>query len=99
MGALSVNSPSQKRYDGDMTFLGRVLAHLPVSLHLGKMIVLGHVFGVLDDCLIIGTVLISLFCPSVLILERHCCIHTNDTVANTRSYEHNHFGAHYIYCL
>ncbi|XP_031439020.1 ATP-dependent RNA helicase TDRD9 [Clupea harengus] len=54
MGALSVNSPSQKRYDGDMTFLGRVLAHLPVSLHLGKMIVLGHVFGVLDDCLIIA---------------------------------------------
>ncbi|KAG5267526.1 hypothetical protein AALO_G00222740 [Alosa alosa] len=57
MGALSVNSPSQKRYDGEMTFLGRVLAHLPVGLHLGKMIVLGHVFGVLDDCLIIAACL------------------------------------------
>lgn len=54
MGALSVHNPSQNCYDGEMTFLGRVLAHLPVALPLGKMIVLGHVFGVLDDCLIIG---------------------------------------------
>ncbi|KAL2102408.1 hypothetical protein ACEWY4_001576 [Coilia grayii] len=57
MGALSVHNPSQNCYDGEMTFLGCVLAHLPVSLHLGKMIVLGHVFRVLDDCLIIAACL------------------------------------------
>ncbi|XP_063073418.1 ATP-dependent RNA helicase TDRD9 [Engraulis encrasicolus] len=57
MGALSVHNPSQNCYDGEMTFLGRVLAHLPVALPLGKMIVLGHVFGVLDDCLIIAACL------------------------------------------
>ncbi|CAB1335264.1 unnamed protein product [Coregonus sp. 'balchen'] len=56
MGALSVGNDGhgQKRFDGELTFLGRMLAHLPVDLHLGKMIVLGHVFGCLEECLIIA---------------------------------------------
>lgn len=55
MGALSVKSESRgHNEDGELTFLGRVLAHLPLDLYLGKMIVLGHVFGCLDECLIIG---------------------------------------------
>lgn len=55
MGALSAKSDnSGHNEDGELTFLGRVLAHLPVNLYLGKMIVLGHVFGCLDECLIIG---------------------------------------------
>ncbi|XP_039992620.1 ATP-dependent RNA helicase TDRD9 [Xiphias gladius] len=54
MGALSVKSDDRgQNEDGELTFLGRVLAHLPVDLYLGKMIVLGHVFGCLDECLII----------------------------------------------
>lgn len=40
--------------DGELTFLGTVLTQLPVDLHLGKLIVLGHVFGCLEECLIIG---------------------------------------------
>uniref|UniRef100_A0AAQ5YNN5 ATP-dependent RNA helicase TDRD9 n=1 Tax=Amphiprion ocellaris TaxID=80972 RepID=A0AAQ5YNN5_AMPOC len=55
MGALSVKSDRRgQNEDGELTFLGRVLAHLPVDLYLGKMIVLGHVFGCLNECLIIG---------------------------------------------
>lgn len=54
MGALSVCSGSTKRFDGDLTFMGRVVAHLPVNLHFGKLIVLGHVFGCLEECIIIG---------------------------------------------
>ena len=56
MGALSVSSDGsdQKCFDGELTFLGRVLAHLPLDLHLGKLIVLGHAFGCLEECLIIG---------------------------------------------
>ncbi|XP_061700234.1 ATP-dependent RNA helicase TDRD9 isoform X2 [Syngnathoides biaculeatus] len=55
MGALSAKQGSQCRNeDAELTFLGRVLAHLPVDLYLGKMIVLGHVFGCLDECLIIA---------------------------------------------
>ncbi|XP_072720878.1 ATP-dependent RNA helicase TDRD9 isoform X2 [Ciconia boyciana] len=44
-------------HDGELTFLGRVLAQLPVDLHLGKLIVLGHVFGCLEECLIIAAAL------------------------------------------
>ncbi|ROL49634.1 ATP-dependent RNA helicase TDRD9 [Anabarilius grahami] len=54
IGALSVQSNSQRQFDGELTFLGRVLAHLPVDLRLGKLIVLGHVFGCLEECLIIA---------------------------------------------
>ncbi|XP_018582855.2 ATP-dependent RNA helicase TDRD9 [Scleropages formosus] len=56
LGAMShiQEDQGQNRFDGELTFLGRVLAHLPVDLHLGKMIVLGHVFGCLEECLIIA---------------------------------------------
>ncbi|XP_044023708.1 ATP-dependent RNA helicase TDRD9 isoform X3 [Siniperca chuatsi] len=55
MGALSAKSDGRgQNEDGELTFLGKVLAHLPVALYLGKMIVLGHVFGCLDECLIIA---------------------------------------------
>lgn len=43
-------------HDGDLTFIGRVLAELPVDIRIGKLLVLGHVFGVLEECLIIGRV-------------------------------------------
>ncbi|XP_061896863.1 ATP-dependent RNA helicase TDRD9-like [Entelurus aequoreus] len=55
MGALSAKQDvTCLNEDGELTFLGRVLAHLPVDLYLGKLIVLGHVFGCLDECLIIA---------------------------------------------
>ncbi|KAI8787906.1 ATP-dependent RNA helicase TDRD9 [Biomphalaria glabrata] len=44
-------------HDGDLTFIGRVLAELPVDIRIGKLLVLGHVFGVLEECLIIGAAL------------------------------------------
>uniref|UniRef100_A0A8C2ZEN8 ATP-dependent RNA helicase TDRD9 n=1 Tax=Cyclopterus lumpus TaxID=8103 RepID=A0A8C2ZEN8_CYCLU len=53
MGALSAKNDG-RGHDGELTFLGRVLAHLPVDLYLGKLIVLGHIFGCLDECLIIA---------------------------------------------
>lgn len=56
IGALAVSGQREDEnpHDGELTFLGRVLAQLPVSQQLGKLIVLGHVFGCLDECLIIG---------------------------------------------
>ncbi|XP_015229695.1 PREDICTED: putative ATP-dependent RNA helicase TDRD9 [Cyprinodon variegatus] len=55
MGALSAKADGgSQSQDGELTFLGRVIASLPVDLYLGKMIVLGHVFGCLDECLIIA---------------------------------------------
>ncbi|XP_028923681.1 ATP-dependent RNA helicase TDRD9 isoform X2 [Ornithorhynchus anatinus] len=54
IGALAISEHRENPHDGELTFLGRVLAHLPVNLHLGKLIVLGHAFGCLEECLIIA---------------------------------------------
>nr|XP_030739073.1 ATP-dependent RNA helicase TDRD9 [Globicephala melas] len=56
VGALAVSGQrgDENPHDGELTFLGRVLAQLPVNQQLGKLIVLGHVFGCLDECLIIA---------------------------------------------
>uniref|UniRef100_A0A8C6BQ19 ATP-dependent RNA helicase TDRD9 n=1 Tax=Monodon monoceros TaxID=40151 RepID=A0A8C6BQ19_MONMO len=56
VGALAVSGQrgDENPHDGKLTFLGRVLAQLPVNQQLGKLIVLGHAFGCLDECLIIA---------------------------------------------
>lgn len=56
VGALAISGQREDEnpHDGELTFLGRVLAQLPVNAQLGKLIVLGHVFGCLDECLVIG---------------------------------------------
>lgn len=41
-------------FDGNLTFLGRVLSDLPVDVHLGKLCVLGHVFGCLEEAIVVG---------------------------------------------
>lgn len=48
-----VNDP----YNGDLTFVGHVLEGLPMDVRLGRLIILGHVFGCLDDCIIIAAAL------------------------------------------
>ncbi|KAL4238351.1 ATP-dependent RNA helicase tdrd9 [Mactra antiquata] len=53
IGALSTRGRSN-RHDGDLTFVGRVLADLPIDTKIGKLLMLGHVFGLLDECLVIG---------------------------------------------
>ncbi|KAM8783555.1 ATP-dependent RNA helicase TDRD9 [Rhynchonycteris naso] len=55
--AMSGQREDENPHDGELTFLGRVLAQLPVSQQLGKLIVLGHVFGCLEECLIIAAAL------------------------------------------
>lgn len=40
--------------DGDITYIGRIMANLPLSVHLTRLIILGYVFGVLDDAIIMG---------------------------------------------
>ncbi|XP_052105936.1 ATP-dependent RNA helicase TDRD9-like [Mytilus californianus] len=58
VGALSAPSTGVKNpYDGQLTFVGRVLAELPVDIRIGKLLMLGHVFGLLEECLIIGAAL------------------------------------------
>ncbi|XP_035182722.1 ATP-dependent RNA helicase TDRD9 isoform X1 [Oxyura jamaicensis] len=58
LGALTTCVHAEENpHDGELTYLGRVLLHLPVDLHLGKLIVLGHIFGCLEECLIIAAAL------------------------------------------
>ncbi|XP_050405391.2 ATP-dependent RNA helicase TDRD9 [Patella vulgata] len=45
------------KHDGDLTYIGRVLADLPLDIRIGKLLVLGHVFGLLEECIIIGAAL------------------------------------------
>ncbi|NXQ13012.1 TDRD9 helicase, partial [Peucedramus taeniatus] len=60
LGALTTCVQTEENlHDGELTFLGVVLTQLPVDLHLGKLIVLGHVFGCLEECLIIAAALSS----------------------------------------
>ena len=40
--------------DGDITVLGEIISKLPVDVQLGKLIVLGHIFGVLKEAIIIA---------------------------------------------
>ncbi|XP_041258500.1 ATP-dependent RNA helicase TDRD9 [Onychostruthus taczanowskii] len=60
LGALTTSVRTEDDlHDGELTFLGTILTQLPVDLHLGKLIVLGHVFGCLEECLIIAATLSS----------------------------------------
>lgn len=40
--------------DGDITFIGRVMASLPIDAKLSKLIIYGYCFSVLNECIVIG---------------------------------------------
>jgi len=48
---------SMQEFDGDLTPLGRVMANLPLDVHVSKLIILGHLFGVLSDAIIIAAIM------------------------------------------
>ncbi|XP_068210365.1 ATP-dependent RNA helicase TDRD9-like [Palaemon carinicauda] len=55
MGALAIKSKGRECcLDGDLTYLGRVIAALPVDPHLAKLIVMGHMFGCEREAIIIA---------------------------------------------
>ena len=40
--------------DGELTYCGRILASLPCDVYIGKFIVLGYLFSVLKEAIVIG---------------------------------------------
>ncbi|XP_050464010.1 probable ATP-dependent RNA helicase spindle-E isoform X2 [Cataglyphis hispanica] len=54
VGALLDRDQSIEEFDGELTLLGRVMAALPLDIHITKLIVLGHIFGILQDTIIIA---------------------------------------------
>lgn len=58
VGALTVMLDGVfNKYDGNMTFIGKVLEGLPIDVKLGKLLILGHAFGCLESCLVIAAAL------------------------------------------
>ncbi|KOC61958.1 putative ATP-dependent RNA helicase spindle-E [Habropoda laboriosa] len=53
-GALVNKINKIEKFDGELTDLGRVMANLPLDIHVSKLIMLGHVFSVLKDTIIIA---------------------------------------------
>lgn len=41
--------------DGDISFIGRIMANLPIDVKIAKLIIMGYCFSILDECIIIGT--------------------------------------------
>lgn len=54
------------QYDGELTFVGKVMAQLPMDVCLSKMILLGFVFGVMEDCIIMGERMLALLFVQVV---------------------------------
>ncbi len=52
-----LTSEAVTRNDGDLTYVGRVMAELPIDVKLAKLILLGHCFGKLRECIIIAAAL------------------------------------------
>lgn len=57
VGALSLktkNSLENSSFDGDLTYVGTIMANLPIDVRLSKLILLGHAFGKLREAVIIA---------------------------------------------
>ena len=55
LGALltTVNATPSKE-DGDLTVLSELVAGLPIDVRLGKLVIYGHLFDVLEEAVIIA---------------------------------------------
>lgn len=54
-GLLRMNSMNEFEFDdGEITYLGEVMAAIPCDVRISKIIMMGYMFSVLDEALIIG---------------------------------------------
>lgn len=42
------------KFDGDITFLGVVMSHLPIDIQLTRLIMLGNIFSILEDAIVMA---------------------------------------------
>lgn len=54
VGALVDKDDSYQLFDGKLTNLGKIMASLSLDIRISKLIMLGHLFGVLRDAIILG---------------------------------------------
>lgn len=43
-------------FDGDLSFIGRVMSALPLDIRISRLIIFGYMFSVFEECLIIGKI-------------------------------------------
>ncbi|KAL5273653.1 TDRD9 family protein [Megaselia abdita] len=41
-------------FDGDLSFIGRVMSALPLDIRISRLVIFGYMFSVFDECLIIA---------------------------------------------
>lgn len=51
---LKTVSEKYEKLDGDLTFMGRFMAGLPVDTKIAKFILLGYAFSIMEECIIIA---------------------------------------------
>lgn len=44
----------ENNMDGDISFIGRIMANLPIDVKIARFIILGYCFSILDECIVIG---------------------------------------------
>lgn len=71
-GLLRHSAGLYNELDGDLTSIGRIMADLPCDIKISRFIILGHCFGVLEECLIIGECDSLQFTHSITISHFHC---------------------------
>ncbi|XP_072748336.1 probable ATP-dependent RNA helicase spindle-E isoform X2 [Anoplolepis gracilipes] len=54
VGALLDRGQTIQEFDGELTPLGLVMAALPLDIRVSKLIILGHIFDILQDAIIIA---------------------------------------------
>jgi len=47
--------------DGDITFMGKVMAHLPLEPPMSKLVYFGYIFNILNEAIIMGK-FINIYC-------------------------------------
>jgi ATP-dependent RNA helicase TDRD9 len=59
VGALTIHMGQDeiRPYDGDLTYLGKIMAALPLDIELSRLIALGHAFGLVYECVVIAACL------------------------------------------
>lgn len=47
--------------DGDITFMGKVMAHLPLEPPMSKLIYFGYIFNILNEAIIMGNFILTFY--------------------------------------
>lgn len=66
---LEVRDVGYSAIDGDLTFLGKMMASLPLDVRCTRLIAIGYCFGLLEECIIMGTLIFDPFFRSIHNIE------------------------------